>query len=66
MNQGTRCIRKVCAVCRKNTVWVRQIYDPHYSDWVDDGIFPICDECRKHEEEIICLKSGTGSAGKRR
>lgn len=46
MNQEPRHIKRTCAFCKKNTVYVTQLYDPHISDYYDIGI-PICDECKR-------------------
>lgn len=45
MNQGDRYARKLCISCGQ-VIWVRQVYNTHYSDWED--IEPwICQECEK-------------------
>lgn len=44
MNQGWRLILRKCVECGEE-IRIRQIYNPHYSDWED--IEPwICSECR--------------------
>ena len=49
MNQGERCTKRFCADCGRK-IWVKQVYNPHYSDWED--IEPwICQECMKRSYE---------------
>ena len=44
MNQDIRLIKRNCVECGRK-ILVKQIYNPHYSDWED--IEPwICSECR--------------------
>ena len=43
MNQGDRYAKKLCISCGRE-IWVKQVYNTHYSDWED--IEPwICQEC---------------------
>ena len=49
MNQGERLVWRKCVECGEE-IRVKQIYNPHYSDWED--IEPwICDKCRERSEE---------------
>ena len=49
MNQGERLVWRKCVECGER-IRVKQIYNPHYSDWED--IEPwICDKCRERSEE---------------
>ena len=52
MNQTPRIIKRTCCVCRGRSAWVRQDYDTHLSDYIDLEM-PICEECRKKEEQTI-------------
>ena len=52
MNQTPRIIKRTCCVCRGRSVWVRQDYDTHLSDYIDLEM-PICGECRKKEGQTI-------------
>ena len=48
MNQGERLVRRKCIKCGER-IRVKQIYNPHYSDWED--IEPwICNKCGKGAE----------------
>lgn len=47
MNQSPRITERICAVCKKNTVDVRQTYNRHISDYVDCEM-PVCCECKKN------------------
>lgn len=49
MNQSPRFIKMTCFVCKERSVKVRQVYNPHISDW-EICEMPICEECRKEEE----------------
>ena len=49
MNQGTRYERRKCIICGA-TIYVEQIYNPHYSDWEDIG-YPVCWTCGMKERE---------------
>lgn len=44
MNQQPRYIKMTCCNCKEHTVYVRQIYNPHISDW-ELCEAPICNEC---------------------
>lgn len=52
MNQTPRIIKRTCCICRERSVWVKQEYDTHLSDYVDLEI-PICEECREKEGRTI-------------
>ena len=44
MNQDIRLIQRNCVECGRK-ILVKQIYNPHYSDWEDIDPW-ICSECR--------------------
>lgn len=58
MNQTPRQVNELCIVCQKNTVTVKQIYNPHVSNWQTYDM-PICAECRKKEAEKRCTQMKT-------
>lgn len=50
MNQLPRFIKMTCFVCKERSANVRQIYNPHISDW-ELCEMPICEKCRREEEQ---------------
>lgn len=52
MNQQPRYIKMTCFKCKEHAVYVRQVYNPHISDW-ELCEASICDECRKAEDRRI-------------
>lgn len=49
MNQEPRRIKRTCFICKENSVWIRQVYNTHISDW-EDCAAPICEECKRKME----------------
>ncbi len=52
MNQGERPVKRICCMCKKKHVWVKQTYNCHISDWEDSKI-PICVDCQEAEDRRI-------------
>lgn len=52
MNQVERMVKRICCMCKKKYVWVRQTYNCHISDWEDSEI-PICVDCEEAEDRRI-------------
>lgn len=48
MNQQPRYIKMTCCECRGHAVFVRQVYNPHISNW-ELCKAPVCEECKKRE-----------------
>lgn len=51
MNQNSRFVRVKCVKCGK-VATLKQIYDTHLSEYVEQGI-PLCSECWRDEMEML-------------
>ena len=62
MNQEPRRIKRTCFICKENAVWIRQVYNPHISDWADCAA-PICEKCKRKMESESLIRRTTAGAG---